>query len=122
MIIPQIYVSHSVALLFSRDVNYSDLIFSFCCLLSDASITSSMRYLPLLCFILLLSSLLSPAMYSLWITRGYGNPNYLFFQNVAFSLGHIFFLVEYTRSAMKQRIKKQVGGISLQGSDREGDD
>jgi hypothetical protein len=62
-----------------------------------------MRYLPLLLWTLLLSSALSPAMYSLWITRGYGNPNFLFFQNVILSLGHVFFLVEYARSAMKER-------------------
>jgi hypothetical protein len=51
--------------------------------------------------------------------RGYGNPNYLFFQNVAFSLAHVFFLVEYTRSAMKQRIKRKRGVPSVV-SEREG--
>lgn len=52
---------------------------------------------------------MSPSMYSLWIYEGYGNPNFLFFQNIAFTLSHIFFLVEYTRSAMKQR--KDISGV-----------
>ena len=49
-------------------------------------------------------------MYSLWINNNYGNPNFLFFQNLFFTLGHVFLIVEYTRSAMKQRggnIKKE---------------
>ena len=124
---PQAFVLLAITLLLCRrDASCSDLVLVLCCFATAPSsptqsctepassshpnttttalpMVQRMRYLSLLAPLLLVSCAGTPLMLLLWVQRGTGNANFVFFLGLGYSVAIIIGVVEFTRSAMRQR-------------------
>lgn len=94
----------AIALLLSRhEACFADLVLVLACLATQGRVVAQMRHIPLLLLLLLVCCAGMPLMLLLWVQRGTGNANFVFFLGLGASVAVIIAIVEFSRSAMCQR-------------------
>jgi hypothetical protein len=92
-------VAAALVLLFKPALTLCDLSIAIGLLSRHGVVVSRMRNLPLILLGLLAAATLSPLMLQLWLSRGTGNANFLFFQGLALWIFASLGLVEFVKAA-----------------------
>ena len=92
-------VTAVLTIMFKPALTLCDVTIGMVLLAGHTDAIAGMRYLPVLMLGILASAALSPLTVMLWLSRGSGNANYLFFQGLALWIFASIAFVEFVRSA-----------------------
>ena len=72
------------------------------------SVIAHMRYLPIITMGIILPVVISPIMFDLWVKKGSGNANFLFFQGLALWVFLALFVIEFVNTVIRSEQESQV--------------